>query len=458
MSQFVPDDAVAVPIDRREQLIEYFAEAVKPPDEWRIGTEYEKVAVCREDAHAVPFSGPRGIERLLSELSQRFDWEPLREQGRIVALRGDEASITLEPGGQFELSGEVCDSVHCARAEFAAHIDEIVGIGDELDIAFLGLGMQPLSRVAEIEVVPKRRYGIMGPYMDKVGTLGKRMMTQTATVQVNMDYSSEADAMMKLRLGMGLAPLINAMTANSPLCDGDLNGYVSYRGHIWSDTDPDRCGFLPFVFEDRAGFERYTDYALDVPMYFIVRDGEWYDMTELTFRRFLETGHQGHRATMTDWDSHLTTLFPEMRMKRYIEMRSVDSQPPELMLAVPALVKGIFYEPDCFSAAWDLVKKWSFAEIVELYSIAHRRGLHTRAGTTSFRDLAMELLTIARTGLERHAVRNDRGDDESVYLERLTELNGRGMCPADVVIEKWKGEWNQHMQRLIEGSAYRALT
>ncbi len=456
MSQFVPDGAVAVQVDRREQLIDYFATAAKPAADWRIGTEYEKVAVRREDARAVPFSGPRGIESVLAELSERFAWEPLIEDGRIVALRGERASITLEPGGQLELSGEICDSVHCAQAEFAQHIDEIVGIGDALGIEFLGLGMQPVSRVEEIEMVPKRRYGIMRPYMDKVGTLGKRMMTQTATVQVNIDFSSEADAVTKLRVGMALAPLFNAMTANSPLCDGDLNGYVSYRGHIWTDTDPDRCGFLPFIFEDGAGFERYADYALDVPMYFIVRDGTWYDMTSLTFRQFLDQGHQGHRATMTDWDSHLTTLFPEMRMKRYIEMRSIDSQPPELMLAVPALVKGIFYEQDCLSAAWDLVKRWSFAEIVDLYAMAHRRGLHTRAGTTSFRDLAMELLTIARTGLERHAVRNSRGDDESVYLERLTELNSRGLCPADVVIDKWNGEWNQQVSRLVDGSSYTA--
>ncbi len=456
MSQFVADGAAAVFVERREQLIEYFEQGCKPRPDWRIGTEYEKVAVSREDASAVPFSGPRGIERLLSELADRYGWVPLVEDGRVVALRGEKASITLEPGGQLELSGEVCDSVHCAQAEFSRHIDEIVGVGDGLQIAFLGLGMQPISRVEQIEMVPKRRYGIMRPYMDKVGTLGKRMMAQTATVQVNMDFSSEADAIMKMRVGMGLAPLFNAMLANSPLSDGDLNGYVSYRGHIWTDTDADRCGFLPFIFEDGAGFERYAEYALDVPMYFIVRDGEWYDMTSMTFRRFLAEGYRGHRATMTDWDAHLTTLFPETRMKRYIELRSVDSQSPELMLSVPALAKGIFYEPDGLLAAWDLVKGWSVAERVALYATAHRRGLHTKAGRYSFRDLAMELLSIARTGLQRQAVMNRHGDDESVYLERLTELNSRGLCPADVVIEKWNGEWNQRVSRMIDGSSYRA--
>ncbi len=456
MSQYVPDKAAAVPVTRREQLIDYFAEAAKPSSEWGLGTEYEKVAVLREDARAVPFSGRRGIESLLRDLAERFDWEPIEEEGRVVALSGARASVTLEPGGQLELSGEVCDSVHCAEAEFSRHIEEILAVGEGREIAFLGLGMQPVSRVEEIERVPKKRYGIMGPHMTKVGTLGQRMMTQTATVQVNMDFSSESDAMMKLKVGMGLAPLLNAMFANSPLSDGDLNGYVSYRGHIWTDTDPARCGFLEFIFEEGAGFERYADYALDVPMYFIVRDGEWFDMTSLTFREFMDRGHKGHRPTMTDWDSHLTTLFPEMRLKRYIEMRSVDSQAPEIMLAVPALAKGIFYEEDCLLAAWDLVKAWSFVELNELYRSAHRRGLQTKAGRTSFRDLAMELLTIARTGLERHAVVNVSGDDESVYLERLTELNSRGMCPADLVIQRWKGEWNQSLARLVDGSSYRA--
>jgi len=456
MSQYIADGAAAVPIDRREQLVEYFSDACKAKPRWGVGTEYEKVAVRREDARALPYSGPRGIEALLRQLAERYDWQPIEEGGHVVALGGGKASITLEPGGQLELSGEVCDSVHCAQAEFATHIDQIVSIGDELGIAFLGLGMQPISRVDEIEWVPKKRYGIMGPYMRRVGSLGQRMMTQTATVQVNLDFADEADAMTKMRVGMGLAPLFNAMLANSPLCDGDLNGFVSYRGHIWTDTDPDRCGFLPFVFEPGASFERYADYALATPMYFIVRDGEWFDMTSMTFADFLERGFRGHRATMSDWDSHLTTLFPEMRLKKYIELRSVDSQSPELMLSVPALAKGIFYEADCMEAAWDLVKGWSFDERVELYATAHRRGLHTRAGRASFRDLAMELLMIARTGLERQAVRNQKGDDESVYLERLTELNQRGLCPADLVIEKWNGEWNQRAERLVDGSSYRA--
>ena len=454
MSQYTPDTSAAVPIAGHDQLIEYFSNAGKPAAEWGIGTEYEKVAVRRQDAHAVPFSGANGIETVLESLAERYGWQPVSEGDHTVALRGEKASITLEPGGQLELSGEVCDSVHCAAAEFARHIEEIVAVGDAMGIAFLGLGMQPVSRVDQIDWVPKGRYGIMRPYMSKVGTLGHRMMTQTATVQVNLDYENEADAMMKTRLGMALSPLLYAIFANSPLCDGDLNGFVSFRGHIWTDTDPARSGILDFIFDDSASFERYADYALDVPMYFIVRDGEWIDMTRYTFRQYLQNGIGEHRATLADWDSHLTTLFPEARLKKYIELRSVDSQSPELMLSVPALAKGVFYEQDCALAAWDLVKGWSLQERVDLGEMAYRRGLQTRAGTTSFRDLAMELLMIARTGLERQNVCNEFGDNESVYLERLSELAASGRCPADVVIEKWKGEWNQNVSRLIDGSSY----
>ena len=455
MSQYVPETGASTAIERRDQLIEYFATAAKPRSEWSIGTEYEKVAVRVSDGHAVPFSGPRGIEALLNRLADRYGWEPLFEEGRTVALRNDKAAITLEPGGQVELSGEKCKSVHCAHAELTRHIDEIVTLGAELDIAFLGLGMQPISRLDEIEWVPKQRYRIMAPHMLRVGTLGQRMMKQTATVQVNIDYGDEADAMLKLRTGMGLAPLINAMFANSPLCDGDLNGYASFRGHVWTDTDPARCGILPFVFRPEASFEHYTEYALDVPMYFIVRGGTWYDMTSLTFRQFLENGHQGHRATMTDWNSHLTTLFPETRLKGYIEIRSADSQSPELMLALPALVKGIFYEPDCLLAAWDLVKRWTYEERLELWNVAHRAALQGRVRRIAIGELAEELLSIATAGLERQRDLNAQGEDESVYLERLEDLVKRRRCPADRVIEKWIGEWKQEVGRLVEGSSYR---
>lgn len=442
-------------VERRDQLIEGFVAAAKPRHQWRIGTEYEKVAVRREDGRAVPFSGPRGIEMLLRRLAERYGWEPVEEDGRTIALGGHKASITLEPGGQVELSGELCESVHCAQSEFAEHIDQIVSIGDELDIAFLGLGMQPLSRVEEFEIVPKRRYRIMWPHMARVGKLGRRMMTQTATVQANFDYSSEADAMMKMRVGMGITPLLTAMFANSPLCDGDLNGYKSFRGHIWTDTDAARSGLLPWVFSASAGFEDYVEYALDVPMYFIVRDGEWFDMTALTFRQFWKNGDRGHRATMADWSAHLTTLFPEVRLKGYIELRAADSQSPELMLAVPALAKGVFYEPDCLQAAWDLVKAWSGEERRELYHAVHREALQARIRRLQVADLARELVAIGIEGLHRQAALNTAGQDESIYLEQLAQQVKRGQCPADSVIEKWLGEYDRDVSRLIAGSAYR---
>jgi len=453
MSQYLDDHSAAVIIESYDQLVAYFESAYKPPKQWRIGTEYEKVAVRASDCQAVPFTG--GIEEILRRIGERYDWTPLLEGGRVVALQGERASITLEPGGQLELSGEQCDSVHCAKVEFAEHVRQILSVAEELGVAFLGLGMQPVSRLDQIEWVPKKRYGIMAPYMLKVGKLGQRMMKQTATVQVNIDYSDERDGMRKMRIGMGISPLLTAMFANSPLSDGDLNGFKSFRAHIWTDTDPDRCGLLPFIFTDGCGFSDYVDYALDVPMYFIVRDGEWTDMTAFTFRRFWKEGLNGQRAIMADWNAHLTTLFPEWRLKRYIEVRSVDSQPPELMLAVPALVKGVFYENDCLEGAWDLVKRWTLEERTELQNMVNRQGLNARIRGIVVKELAQELLAIGRNGLERQNVLDHKGDNESQYLERLIDQVGRGLCPADLVIEKWKGNWQQDARRLVEGSSYR---
>jgi glutamate--cysteine ligase len=453
MSQYVADGNAPVPIERYEQLIDVFASACKPRASWHIGTEYEKVAVWAASGDAVPFTG--GIEEVLRRLAERYPWEPIVEDGRIVALHGAHASITLEPGGQLELSGQQCDSVHCARREFVEHVRQIVTVGDELGIAFLGLGMQPVSTLDEIEWVPKRRYGIMAPYMTRVGTLGQRMMKQTATVQVNIDYSSERDAMNKLRIGMGLASLLTAMFANSPLSDGRLNGYMSFRGHIWTATDNARSRLLPFVFRESCSFSDYADYALDVPMYFIVRDGRWTDMTAFTFRRFWKEGCEAERATLADWNAHLTTLFPEFRLKGYIEARSIDSQAPELMLAVPALIKGIFYEADCLGAAWDLVKSWTWEERLELYHAVHRQALRARIRGIELTALGRELVDIAETGLERHDQRDASGQSEAVYLERLRDLVRKGRCPADLLVEKWDGTWDRQVARLVESTAYR---
>jgi len=451
MSQYVAQRGAPVVLERYDQLVAEFEAACKPRAEWRIGTEYEKVAVWADSGSAVPFTG--GIEEVLRLLADRYGWECVVEDGRIIALQGDNAAITLEPGGQLELSGAPCDSIHCAAREFAEHVRQIVTIGNDLGIAFLGLGMQPISPLDDIEWVPKRRYAIMGPHMRRVGRLGHRMMKQTATVQMNIDYAGERDAMAKMRVGMGIAPLLTALFANSPISDGRLNGFKSFRGHIWTDTDPARCGLLPFVFRDSCSFTDYVEYALDVPMYFIVRDRRWIDMTARTFRQFWRAGYQGERATLADWNDHLTTLFPEVRLKKFIELRSIDSQAPELMLAAPAIVKGLFYEEDCLWAAWDLVKRWSWEERVALYHEVHRRALQARVRGIAVGELARELLDIAVTGLDRQ--RPNGEETEAVYLERLRDLVRRGRCPADVVIEQWNGPWGREPTRLVAGTAYR---
>jgi len=442
-------------IEKKAELEAYFHDAGKPRKRWRVGTEYEKVGIDRNTAKAIPYFGRRGVEFILRELIERFGWEPQEQEGHIIALARDNAMITLEPGGQIELSGEPCESIHCTHAEFTQHIRELLEVAEPLDIVFLGLGMQPVSRLEEIEWVPKKRYRIMGPYMPKVGSLGQRMMKQTATVQANIDFLDEKDAMAKFRTGMGLAPILVGMFANSPISEGQLNGYRSFREHIWTDTDKSRSGLLKFAFSPEVSFAHYVEYALDVPMYFIIRHHDYIDMTGMTFRQFLERGHNGERATLEDWNDHLTTLFPETRIKRYIEVRSVDSQPPELMLALPALVKGAFYDADCLQAAWDLVKDWSWDERMQVYLDSHRDALTARIRRYSLFDLAKELFQIAWEGLRRQNAPNDLGEDETIYLSSLKTLLFQGKCPADVLIEKWEGELQRDIKKLISYSAYK---
>ena len=441
-------------IEKKDELEEYFHAAGKPRDRWRVGTEYEKVGIDRSTGKAIPYSGPRGVESILKRLIDRFGWEPEEQDGHIIALSRDNAQITLEPGGQIELSGEPCDSIHCTYAEFTQHIRELLEVSEPLGVVFLGLGMQPVSRLDEIEWVPKKRYRIMAPYMPKVGRLGQRMMKQTATVQANIDYRDEKDAMAKFRTGMGLTPIFISMFANSPICDGQLNGYRSYREHIWTDTDKARSGMLRFAFSPDVSFAHYVEYALDVPMYFIVRNKNYVDMTGTSFRQFLAYGWNGERATLEDWHDHLTTLFPETRIKRYIEVRSADSQPPELMPALSAIVKGAFYESDCLEVAWDLVKDWTWDERMQVYLDSHRDALGARIRRYSLLDLAKELLQIALEGLRRQKMFNALGEDETIYLEPLDKLLLLGKCPADLLIEKWHGELHQDVRKLIAYSAY----
>jgi len=442
-------------IEKTHELEAYFHDAGKPREKWRVGTEYEKVGIYRDTGQAIPYFGKRGVDFILRELIERFGWEPEEQDGNIIALTRDKAQITLEPGGQIELSGEPCESIHCTYAEFSQHIRELLEVAEPLGIVFLGLGMQPVSRLEQIEWVPKQRYRIMAPYMLKVGKLGQQMMKQTATVQANIDYSDEKDAMAKFRTGMGLAPVLIAMFANSPICDGQLNGYRSFREHIWTDTDKSRSGLLKFAFAPEVSFAHYVEYALDVPMYFIVRNKNYIDMTAVTFRQFLTSGYNGERATIEDWNDHLTTLFPETRIKRYLEIRSVDSQPPDLMPALSALIKGAFYDNDCLQAAWDLVKGWSWDERMQVYLDSHRDALAARVRRYSLLDLARELVEIAWEGLRRQNQVNDLGDDETIYLKPLKDLLSQGKCPADILLEKWEGELHHDIKRLIAYSAYK---
>ncbi|MGO9453481.1 MAG: glutamate--cysteine ligase [Candidatus Binataceae bacterium] len=446
-------------VEKKEDLIRYFESGAKPPVSWRIGSEYEKVAVSANDGTALPFSGPRGVEQILKHLAERYGYAPAEEGGRVLALQGERGSITIEPGGQIELSGEQCDNIHCAQREFRLHVEQLMSATREVGAAILGLGMQPVSRIDEIELLPKARYHIMYPYMARKGRLGQRMMKLTAGVQANLDYGGERDAMRKLRVSMGLVPLIYAIFANSPFSDGGLNGYQSFRGHIWSDTDPDRSGMLEFVFRDDASFEHYVEYALDVPMYFLIRDHHYIDLTKapgITFRQYMQRGWDKERATIEDWGNHLTTIFTEVRLKKYIEVRTADSQPPGLMLALPALLKGILYDDDCLGAAWDLVKRWTFGERVALADRAQKVGLEARAGRISFRDLGTELFRVAVKGLERAHQLNQRGDDESIYLLRLMDMVRQGVTQASLCIERWKGQWNYDVKRLVDGCSYEA--
>jgi glutamate--cysteine ligase len=447
-------------VDTKEDLIRYFESGAKPRERWRVGTEYEKIAVDAATGRALPYSGPDGVEQILRELIDRFGWEREEaEAGHILALSRGPARITIEPGAQIELSGEQCETIHCAHSEFSQHVAELIEVGHSHDATLLGLGMTPVSRIDEIELLPKHRYHIMYPYMARRGRLGQRMMKQTAGVQANLDYSSEADAMRKFRVAMGIVPLVYAMFANSPLSDGGLNGFQSFRGHIWTDTDSDRCGILEFAFNETASFEEYAEYALDVPMYFIVRDHHYVDLTQppgITFRQYMQRGFGKERATIEDWGDHLTTIFTEVRLKKYIESRTADSQPPSLMLALPALLKGILYTDDCIDGAWDLVKRWSFKERLEINRASHKMGLEARAGKSTLKDLSVELLNIASTGLQRQQALNDRGQDETIYLWRLMDQVRSGYSQAALTIDKWKGRWNYDVKRLVEGTSYEA--
>ncbi|WP_036212296.1 glutamate--cysteine ligase [Novilysobacter arseniciresistens] len=460
-----PSQVKHVPIEPgaagRAQLIDYLASGVRPRDDWKIGTEHEKFGFRTDDLRPPTFDGERGIEALLKGLV-RFGWAPVEERigdgpARVIALGRDGASVSLEPAGQLELSGAPLESLHQTCREAATHLREVRSVAEPMGLGFLGMGFQPKWRREDMPWMPKGRYGIMRRYMPTVGDLGLDMMTRTSTVQVNLDVADEADMVRKFRVSLALQPVATALFADSPFTDGRPNGFLSYRSHIWTDTDPHRTGLLDFVFEDGFGYERYVDYLLDVPMYFVYRDGRYIDAAGQSFRDFLDgrlPAYPGHTPTLQDWADHSTTAFPEVRLKKYLEMRGADSGPWNRICALPALWTGLLYDDQALDEAWELVRDFSVAEIHALRDGVPRHAfkLPFRGGTVL--DLARRTVQIAAGGLARRARINENGSDETIFLGPLMELVEAGVTPAERKLELFHGPWGGSVDPVFREFAY----
>ncbi|MCA3560781.1 MAG: glutamate--cysteine ligase [Aestuariivirga sp.] len=448
-----------MPIETKAQLIEELASGSKPKSAWKIGTEHEKFPFLTDTLKPVPYHGPRSIEALLDGLKDRYGWTGVYEGENIIALSDPKGlgNVSLEPGGQFELSGAPLDTVHETCEEVHEHLTQVREVGDRLGIGFLGLGASPLWGLAETPVMPKGRYGIMAPYMDKVGTKGRDMMFRTCTVQVNLDFASEADMVKKLRVSLALQPVATALFANSPFLDGKPNGFLSYRSEVWRDTDNARAGMLPFAFEDGFGFERYVDYALDVPMYFVMRDGQYINTAGESFRAFLDgrlPQLPGEKPVMKDWADHLTTIFPEVRLKKYLEQRGADSGPWRRLCALPALWVGLLYEQASLDAAWDLVKDWTAEERQTLRDDVPRQALHATIRGRKVQHIAGDVLKIARAGLEARGQQGCKGRTEAAFLDPLDEIAQSGKTAAENLLALYNGHWRQDVTRVFRDFAY----
>jgi glutamate--cysteine ligase len=451
-----PPKSRGEPITEKRQLAEYLAGGCKPSEQWRIGTEHEKFGFDRKTLKRLPYDGPNGIGALLRAM-ERFGWQPVEENGKVIALGFGNCSVTLEPGGQFELSGAPVETIHMTCDEVTTHLKQVKEIGEELDIGMLGMGFDPKSSRAEVPWMPKGRYRIMGDYMPKRGKLGLDMMLRTCTVQVNLDFASEADMVQKLRVGLALQPVATALFADSPFTEGKPNGFKSYRSHIWTDTDPDRSGMLPFAFESGMGFERYVDYMLDVPMYFVYRDGRYVDASGQSFRDFLAgrlPALPGEHPGMGDWADHLTTAFPEVRLKRFLEMRGADGGPWDRLCALPAFWVGLLYDQESLDAAWDLVKDWSEAERAGLRRDVPRQALQTQIRGRPLQALAKEVLGLARAGLTRRRMLDRMGGDESHFLNILDHIAESGVTPAEEKLRLFNGPWGGSVDPLFTEFAY----
>jgi len=443
----------AAVIEHRDQLVQSFARGEKPVDRWRIGTEHEKFVYSLSDHHAPSYDEPGGIKDLLAALTD-YGWRPVEEGGKVIALAGADGNISLEPAGQFELSGAPLDNLHETCAETGRHLEQVKAIGDRFGIGFLGLGMWPDKTRAELPIMPKGRYAIMLRHMPRVGTMGLDMMLRTCTIQVNLDYETEADMVKKFRVGLALQPLATALFANSPFTEGKPNGMLSYRSHIWSDTDPARTGMLPFVFEDGFGYDRYTEYALDVPMYFVYRDGRYIDAAGLSFRDFLEgrlSVLPGEKPTLDDWNDHLSTAFPEVRLKTFLEMRGADGGPWGRICALPALWVGLLYDGTALDAAWDVVKHWTIDERQALRDAVPKLALDAPIpGGGKLRDIAGEVLDIANAGLTARNRVDASGSNETGFLDPLREIVRSGKVPAQVLLDKYHGVWGGDVSKVYD--------
>jgi glutamate--cysteine ligase len=448
-------------VDSRDDLVAWIASGSKPPQDWRIGTEHEKFLFQTDTLRPAPYEGGHGVRALMQSLIDRFGWLPIMEGDNIIALRRPDGqrggTVSLEPGGQFELSGEPLATVHEVADETQTHLDQCLQVGSPLGIGFLGVGFAPDWTLAQMPRMPKQRYQIMTDYMPKVGTRGLDMMYRTCTIQVNLDFADEADMVQKFRVSLALQPIATAIFACSPFTEGRPNGFLSLRSEIWRHTDGARTGMLPFVFEPGMGFERYADYALDVPMYFVYRDGRYIDTSGGSFRDFM-AGRlpqlPGGRPTLDDWSDHLTTLFPEVRMKRFLEMRGADGGRWRRICAVPAFWTGLLYDRTSLDAASDLVRGWSAEERQALRDGVPRTGLGTplRGGTAL--DVAREALAIARAGLVRRGLRDARGDDETRYLEPVEAILRDGISPAQEMLARYEADWGRSVAPLYKEYAF----
>jgi glutamate--cysteine ligase len=444
-------------IESKADLTGVFAAGEKPKEAWRIGTEHEKFVYRTVDHGAPSYEEQGGIHTLLIGLT-RYGWEPVYEGETIIALSGPDGSVSLEPAGQFELSGAPLETLHETCAETERHLKQVKEVGGMLGLGFLGLGLWPDKTRGELPIMPKGRYKIMLNHMPRVGSMGLDMMLRTCTIQTNLDYSSEADMVKKFRVSLALQPLATALFANSPFLEGKPNGYLSYRSHIWTDTDPARTGMLPFVFDEGFGYERYADYMLDVPMYFAFRDGGYVDAAGLSFRDFIDgklSVLPGEKPTVSDWNDHLSTAFPEVRLKSFLEMRGADGGPWSTICALPAFWVGILYDQTALDAAYDLVRDWTIAEQQTLRDDVPRLALDAQApGGGTLHALAKEVLKIADAGLKSRARLNGAGDSEQSFLNPLHEIVASGKVPAQRLLDKYHGEWGGDLSRVYEDMSF----